>query len=216
MGVERKPPPKNPVLLREVQALPTIARLAKEGRVRLCNYDEIEYERWAGKDGEWVDGDLLKPVEMMTIEPAVRRHVLPMSDEFFDYDNKEEHQRFLRFLRDTPHETLRTILEHPAVSRRLSDLDRLSRNDVQRYQAICRRLGDNKLVDAFHIWTCEVNRIDYFLLIDFKLERALTYPKPMALNTCLVSPSALLAKLGITKWDPIPYQDQVPTIFEGD
>lgn len=216
LGVERKPAPNDAVLLQEVQAIPTIARLASEGKLQLCIYNETEYERWAGKDGEWVSGDLLKRIDFHRIEPAVNRHVLPMSDVWSEYDDTEKHHRFLKFLRDTPLEIVQSLAEHPAVSRRLRDLDRLSLRHLQRFRDICKRVGENKLVDAFHIWTCEVNQIDYLLLIDFKLERVLAHPKPMVLNSCLVSPSALLARLGISEWDPMPYQDHVPTILEGD
>jgi|SRR5271166_5901509 len=46
-----KPQPKESWLRRQIECLPTISRLARESKIVLYTYSELEFEEWQGRRG---------------------------------------------------------------------------------------------------------------------------------------------------------------------
>jgi hypothetical protein len=68
-------------------------------------------------------------------------------------------------------------------------------------------LPENHYRDALHLWTAEVNGLDYFLTADKTFINVMTKTSRVPLPTRPISPSDLLAELGVTQIDPLPIVD---------
>ena len=78
---------------------------------------------------------------------------------------------------------------------------------LERFKSLCRGLSKKHYPDAFHLWTAETNRLDYFLTMDRKFPRALSTNRRLDFRCKAVSPDELLNSLGVSERDPFPYTD---------
>ena len=65
-----------------------------------------------------------------------------------------------------------------------------------RFLEILDRIGGNKHADAYHLWTAEHNRVDFFLTTDQKLINSVRGSR-VDINVEVVAPSELLKELGL-------------------
>jgi hypothetical protein len=134
------------------------------------------------------------------IQAAVERSRVQQMDSS-DYVEKATVVKFCRWLLDIKP---RAFVERPRALDRFSEFERRNLRNLARFREICSKLTENHHPDAFHLWTAEVNAVDYFVLADQKFINAMTMTSRITLRTKLVSPRELLQDLGIVERDPMP------------
>ena len=100
---------------------------------------------------------------------------------------------------------------------KLPDYYRQNFANLKRFREICEPITkntkakqdkkDEQIRDAFHLWTAEVNNLDYFLTADKKFINLMTVSSKIDLPTPPIAAATLLEKLGISKLDPLPVMD---------
>jgi hypothetical protein len=75
------------------------------------------------------------------------------------------------------------------------------------FKEICRDLSEKHYPDAFHLWTADMNELDYFLSADKKFVSVMTLTKGTQLISRPIAPRDLLECFGITELDPLPIAD---------
>lgn len=77
---------------------------------------------------------------------------------------------------------------------------------VERFRELCSGLAKKQYPDAFHLWTAEVNGMQYFLTTDGKFIRVMTETKNISLPCKPVSPAELLEILQIKDLEPFEFK----------
>jgi hypothetical protein len=207
LGIRRIPPrSKEPWRQQQIEALPTITRLAREGRVKLCHCAELIEESWGGDylgAGGFV-GDLFNGVPLHDVPEAVVRSHFQQLD-FAEYVKKE---KVIQFCRDVLLGCSYDMFEkRPQFLSRFTDFERENLKRLDRFKQLCSALPENHYPDALHLWTAEVNGLDYFLTADKTFINVMTKTSRVPLPTRPISPSDLLTELGVTQLDPLPILD---------
>jgi len=203
---ERKPMPGASEIWKrnQIECLPTIDRIAREGKIELFSYSELFHEAWK-RPGSFPSnplGFLFSDDTFKHVDAAVERSFFfqPGASE---YNSENQMINFCKWLLDPKAEDLADRLSaqdrYPAFL--LNNL-----RGVQRFRDLCRGLAEKQYPDAFHLWTAEVNEIDYFLTADGKFIRAMTETKRLNLPCMPLSPSNLLDVLKIDERDPFEYE----------
>lgn len=192
---------------REVDALPTIGRLAREQEVAFYRYAELEMEDWRGWGGpKGVKGDLLRGIEIVSLEAAIERSKFRAHSDFSKACSKEEQIDWVRFLLAV---TPERILSEPLVASLLSDIERRNVEHLARFKELCGKHPEKHYPDLLHLWTAEVHGLDYFLTMDGKFVNLMTRTSTVHLTTRPITPLGLLAELGIDELDPAPVEKGV-------
>ncbi len=169
-----------------------VAKLARDGRVHLFLYSEIDLEILNGtpfpskRTADCLDGATIDHV------PAAieRSKFQQMSIE--EFCKKDTRVRFFRWL---------LSLDDMAPSKRpgfmamLSDFERRNFESLNRFREICKDIAPTHYPDAFHLWTAEVNGLDYFLTADKKFINAVTKGSRIALVTRPICPADFVEEL---------------------
>jgi hypothetical protein len=139
----------NPELKREAERLPIIASLAKNGRLQCVIQFETQFEFWGVKKIDSVDGPFYgAPVQRIDAPFQYERMT------FKAFESSKDLQ--LKFLASLKHE-------------RFLELQRMT----GAYQGPG-KLHANQLLDTFGLWCAEHNRCDFFLCLDFALQRVVS------------------------------------------
>ena len=190
-------------LQNQIEALPTIARLAREGVVRLYSYIELDFEAMRSDTSfpRSFFGDVFAREPIIHLNAAINRSIIFQSNPI-DHLQKYAQTQFCKWL----------LSIDPASQNFDQFAARLEADQLKnfraagRYREICRSLSVVQYVDAFHLWTGEVNDIECFLTTDAKLIRALGGNRGLRLKCEPVFPSDLLDKMGIVERDPLPFE----------
>lgn len=189
----------------QFECLPTIARLAREGRIECYTYNELHHEAWRRPGSFPSDpiGRLFHDVTFHHVDAAVERSYFFQSDA----DEAVSHEAIRKFciwLLDSPVDRhVDRLAENGRFPGAL--IDNLRR--VHRFRELCAGLSEDQCVDAFHQWTAEVNGIDYFLTTDRKFINAQTKSKVIDLPSPPVGPAQLLHIQNVSNKDPFPHPD---------
>lgn len=161
----------NPDLKREVDLLPQIAEIAKEGEFELLAHPETTYESWGlpamgSPTGPFYGAPITKaesPIKYgrTIFAPGISADELTKT--------------FLTGIRDARFQTLAKL--------------------TGGYQG-SKQPNLNQLLDAFYIWCAEHSKCQYLLTLDFKLIRVVRNSKRQNLTVRLVKPSELLEETG--------------------
>ncbi|MCG9722906.1 hypothetical protein [Shewanella sp. Isolate7] len=146
-------------------------------------------------------GNLFPSYEMREVEPAIERSYFFQS-QLTHYLNTSNVVKFCKWLNTKGIEDSALNL---IQSKTLPECMINNLKNISRYQEMCRMLQkDEQYIDAFHLWTGEVNNIDYFLTVDKKfinaIKRSNSKCKP-------VLPSQLLDLIGVTKIEPFKFKE---------
>lgn len=160
---------RNAELKTEVELLPKLAELGKEGLVQFIIQIEVEQESWGLPNMDSRTGRFYGAPITWTQGPFKYSRIVAGG-------NVSPRDLQLNFLKS---------IDHP----RFKQLMRIAGAYQGEYDVNC-----NQLLDAFHLWCSEHEGADYFLTLDFKLARVVSkvgakYRVP------IVRPSELLAKL---------------------
>lgn len=185
------------------RALPTIGRLAREGRLELCTYAEIcGAPPTAGPRGTVLD--LLGDVTIVTVEPAIDRAAID-SDVFRDAAQSGALLRFCTRVK-SGHQALEQ-LPIELVSR-LPDTTRRGLASLHRFRELAARTQGAHLADLFHLWTGELAGCDYLLTMDGSIEAFLDRRVRPGLDAPLhcnpIEPEDLLVALEVEERDAPP------------
>lgn len=212
-GMRRKPRQLcDPWLRDQVATLPTIARLAREGMLKLYTYAELGFEAFHASVGlRGVKGDLLGDLEIKHLPSAVERSKFQQSD-IFAHAQRERFDEFYEFLLKLPDGLLEST---PNLWARFSDFEQSNLRSLARFREISQNLPAKHYADAYHLWTAEVNNLGYFLTMDKKFINFMTQTVRCKLPCVPITPRDLVAGMGITELDPLPIDDsEFHYIFE--
>lgn len=184
----------------EAVCLPTIGRLARQGRLTLATYDELQFEEMNGlrpvRDSV---ADALHSVPWLRLEPAIdRSYFVPTA--FPPGYKTSMLDGFCRTLLSSEFDPRHL----PAAIR-----DRLPEGTLRRFaeldefRALCRDADGRHLPDLFHLWTGEVNDCDFFLTMDRRFINFCASHVRRPLKCRPIGPSSLLSELGIDHADPL-------------
>lgn len=188
----------------QIECLPTIARLAREGFLELFTYEELQMEscKRAGLPEQRRFGDVFKDTTVSWIPAAVRRGL-------FFQTNSSEHLRaegLIEFCEWLVTDFHLSWLDAPYVQREITETEIRNLIEVERLRTICNPIARKHYGDAFHVWTGEVNQLPLFLTTDRKFIRAATQNGNRELPCNPLSPSALLEMLNVSDRDALPFE----------
>jgi hypothetical protein len=192
-------PVRNDWLREQIEALPTISRLAGEGRIKPHTYSELRFEAKYRVD-EF--GDVFGRTQICEVPPAVERSAFFVLD-LATYAQGQSFREFCRWLLDGYSDAW---LETPAAREFLTAEQIKNLREVQRYRDICRRLAPKHYSDAFHLWTGEVNGLTHFLSTDGTFRHEVMRFRELNLRCVPVLPTDLLSQLGVANRDPMPFE----------
>jgi hypothetical protein len=207
IGIRRKPPlpPDQHWRQRQVEAMPTMARVVGDGRLTLVDSTELSLEEikgtYVGVSG--IAGDLFRDVRWSHVPAAIERSKFQKMD-MDSYTMKETVVAFCKILLGFD---CKAVAARPRFLQRFTDFEQKNLLSLDRFRQICAALSENHYPDALHLWTAEVNRLDYFLTADRAFINVMTKTSRIALTTRPIAPVDLLEVLGVTEMDPMPIAD---------
>lgn len=194
--VTRTRPRRNDWKQAEIDCLPEIAELIRQGRVEAFTTDELYAEGFRAEKypqpqhtdifagcglaflpapldrSKWgLDGDQF----------ASKADVIGYCESFFLTASPKRIERFIRGMRENPRYSL-TPFEEGCLQR------------VQVFKAICRGIERTHYPDALHLWTAEENGMDVFLTHDRKYLNVISR-QAVDLRCKVMLPSMFLASL---------------------
>lgn len=191
-------------LKEQIECLPTIARLAREGAMKLYSYEELTLEAWK-RPGSYPAnpfGDVFTGITIDDVPSAVRRSLFFQSD-MSQYIKTNALITFCKWLLNIDSTAL---LQVPSMGAKLTDFERRNLNSLSRFKDICIGLSEKQYGDAFHLWTAEANGLSYLLTADRKFVRAVTNDRKRTLPCQPIFPCDLLEVFDVKGRDPMPYE----------
>lgn len=193
-------------LNREVNAIPTLRRMAVEGHVKLYFYNELflesakAYDRASLLDGVGF-GEILSPIE---------RSRFFQKDRFEDYTNKNSLREFVRFLVTLSENDVNKLLR----KRDITDADRVALREVDILKDICRGMSFEHYDDAFHFWAAEHADLDFYITFDNRFRNSLSKQK-IKTKASTVSVIEFLSEIGVKFFDQMPVDFGATYDFSG-
>ncbi len=186
----------------EVACLPTIARLTREGRLKLYTSTELQCEGWSAEQRiPWGDrGDLFEGIDVQKVPDAVMRSYFESTIDLKRMVDKATVQRFCARLIEFDIAALRET----AFWTQLPDRMRRNLENLDRFRFLCKKVGKAHYPDALHFWTAETHGLEYFLTLDRRFLKIAARQRGFVESTKPASPSKLLHDFGITDGDPFP------------
>jgi hypothetical protein len=217
----KKVPLANPSFQKQKDALFTIGRLIREGKISAYEYSEIWIERVRGRIKEQ-EGNALRDCQVSKCLPALERSKFA-SGSFFDLvakGGKKDRKRgkqannlsqisFFDWLTSLTEEGIKNLLKDADIIG-LTQFEIESCRDIKLFQSICAEAGSKEnYPDAFHLWTAERNRLDFLLTVDGPLidMSSRIRSKEKSFHVEAILPLELMKRLGIKKMDTIPLKN---------
>ncbi len=214
LGYERKPSfsSNQQWKLHQINCLPKIGKIARENKIKLFTYNELMHEAWKRPNSFPSNalGNIFSDVKFEHVDAAVARSFF-FQTEISEYISNEQMIKFCKWILNPNTEKLAERIKNN--TRYPAFLIQNLRN-IQRFRELCHSLSERQYIDAFHLWTAEVNNAKYFLTTDKKFIRVMTQTKNIELPCKPTSPSRLLEILEISDLEPFKYsRNQFYTIF---
>lgn len=213
VGWERRPdlPLSQTWRKSQIECLPTLARLAREGRLTICSYNELKFEEWRGRRGmQGTFGDLFGDITISKVQPAVERSFFQQSTEIKRQVSKDTLVEFCQFLINTDPILWESV---PRIWQILPEFSRINLVNLIKFKDLCGPLTKNHFADAFHLWTAEVNNLDFFLTIDKKFSNAVRQNRSLDFHCAPAAPELLVQAFGISQLDPMPIPQGGPRSY---
>jgi hypothetical protein len=221
-GFVRKSPDKDPDYQRQKEALFTIGRLIREGRIEAYNYIEILFEGMRGSTQLHIC-NAQQGCNIHECRPALERSKFRWTINFRDTISKggkkdrktgvelgEANQiAFLEWLFSANKEYINALISHAALIN-LDEFEVASLKKLDWFKFLCQRSGSREnYPDVFHLWTAERNGLDAVLTLEKRLPNLVSgvrkeKVKRITITTEVLRPLELLQKLGIERPDPVP------------
>lgn len=191
-------PHNNDWFKEQVLCLPTVTRLSLEKKLELFTYSEIEYEGWK----RCGIPSLIGAARISKLRPPIERSKFQQYTNIHKFINGEELIKFIKSLLECDENNLLKIQQ---IYEMLSPDERNNIRELPRLRTLCENLDDEKIRDAFHLWTGELYGIDRFLTVDKKFINAMTKSCNVKLKCLPITPSDLLNELNIRP-DPVNFK----------
>lgn len=220
---------------REVDALFTVGRLAREGRIELFTYSELIAEMWRRPRGREPLLNAFTNCRPQQCPSAIERSRFRMTvniNEWFAKGGNEDRKRgrsatefnqvpYFQWLAALTSSEIEAVMQRSDAFG-LTDFEVESLNDLDWFQSLFRATGsvEKHLPDCFHLWTARRNGLDAFLSIEKTLPRLLDEIKgrrriPVQVNVQVLRPTDLLSDMGISVPDRVPVEfDQFYSYME--
>jgi hypothetical protein len=198
----RRRPDDQAWLREQIEALPTIAKAARDPNLlQLCSYFELEMEDWRGGNfPEMVAGNVFHGIPIEQVNHSIKRSLF-VGTSGVEIASVDAQLKFCQWLLANGTD----LLEKPGSHERLGTVQIDILRQLDRYREICKSLAPKHYVDALHLWTGELNSLQYFLTTDATFVRALQNNKRLKLICSPIFPDDLVSELGITDREPMPY-----------
>ncbi|MDQ8183410.1 hypothetical protein [Pelagicoccus sp. SDUM812005] len=204
----------------EIDALFTIGRLIREGRIQAYSSHEIQIELMRGRM-RTPDLNAFEGCEFSDCPPALYRSKFRSTinfEETISKGGKKDRKKggsdftqigFMSWLVDLEPRSVELIPKYKKELN-LTNFEVESLGDLDWFRALSSKLRSKEnLPDAFHVWTARRNEMDIFLTLDGKLSnsiKAIRSEKKLSIDLPpkTLLPRDLLASIGITSYDDIP------------
>jgi hypothetical protein len=185
----------------ELECLPTIARLAREGFLSLLITTDVILEAWCRPRSypSAIPTSLLAGVERRSLLPALRRGL------FFPGDFPRNDRPLCDFV-EWLIKIFRPGTLPKSIFSKMTDQEKENLQNLDTLRNICRSLDYKHYADAFHLWSCEAAGNTNFLTCDKKFLNALSANKQLVLRSSAMTPSALLNELDVLERDKLPFE----------
>jgi len=215
IGYKRKPKPgsEEKWKIHQINCLPTIAKIAREEKIELFTYNELRHEAWKKPNSfpSNIIGDIFSDINFKDVDAAVERTYLFSGDSDYIF-SKEQVIKFCKWLLNP---NIKEVANQLAKQNRFPSFLIQNLRNAERYQTLCENLSEEQYIDAFHLWTAEVNDLNLFLTTDKTFINVMTRTKNVNLNCRPISPSQLLSSMNIDKLEPFKYSEkEFYTIFD--
>lgn len=187
----------------QLECLPTVARLAREGKLLLHKYVELEFEGWQRSQAPASStANLFYCIPFTRVPSAVERSRIQQMD-FQSYLDEDAIVKFCKLLLDIKEESL---LSSKALAELFTSYELANIANLRRFREMCVGLAEKQYRDALHLWTAEVAGLDYFLTVDRRFVRAMRESRKLELPCKPLSPAELLLALDVVDRDPLPLE----------
>jgi hypothetical protein len=195
-------PPKHRWKQTQIEALPTVARLARQNVLAFYSYFELLAEDWRGHSfPAKIVGNVFRDAVITEVPAPVDRSLFVQSN-MEQFVGKEAQIQFCKWLIANG----AGLLKKPKALERLTEPQIAALKNIGRYREICHSLSPVQYVDALHLWTGELNGIEYFLTTDATLVRALSPNKRLVLRCKPIYPEDLLIELNVKDRERPPFE----------
>lgn len=232
-GFRRKPPHENDEYQRQINAIFTIGRLIREGRISAYTSNEIRIESFRRRctiKAFYALKDCNISNCPTPIERSKFRKTISFSEHVSKGGRKDRAKGvnlgsanqipFMELLQNLNGSTFHWILEHPEKLG-LTKFEVESLRTIEWYKFICSRFRSSEnLPDAFHLWTAERNHMDVFLTLEKRLPNLVKQIKGeknnrLTITTEVLRPIEFLCWMGVKEPDEVPIKyDKFYNFFE--
>lgn len=221
-GYVRKALSSNPKLQAEKDALFTIGRLIREGRIIAFRYGEIAFELCRAANPVIVNA--LAECKILHCDPPIVRSKFRQtiqSEEIIRKGGKKDRDAgnvpsefnqipWLTWLKDLTPNEVTLLMEHQAELN-LTSFEVQSFRELNWFQVLCdRSQSPENYVDVFHLWTAERNGLS-FLTLDQGIQNLVARVKTekrrsVDVNSTVYLPTDLLRAMAVSQPDPVPME----------
>lgn len=196
------PSPDQVARIANIEALPTIRRLARDGRLGLLTSTELKYEDWVGKNpAVGTVGDLFSDITLGIAESPVERSFFHQTADMKAYLSRDLLRKFCKMLLNLRDDQIRYASEN---MRDLPDCSKRGLADIHRFRKLCASAPEKHYPDLFHWWTAEHAGCKFFLTMDQKFINFVRRQCVGVIGAQVVDPVRLLEALGVTERDSMP------------
>ena len=225
-GFIRKSPQNDSSYQSQTDALFTIGRLIREGKIIPFCSTELKVEAFRSISPNPVYY-ALKDCEISYCPPPIERskfRITSNSQDYFAKGGKKDKKRginlgdfnqisFMEWLKTLDKSSIALLIEH-SETLGLSDFEVGSMKDIGWYQFVCGRSNSREnFPDIFHLWTAERNSIDVFLTLEKKLPNIIAQIRKEKQKTIEIS-TEVFRPLEFLNWLGIDVPDEVPIEFD--
>ncbi len=222
LGFKRKAPHKDRSYQSQIDAIFTVGRLIREGRILPFSSSEIRVEAFRrSKPNPTLYA--LKDCNISSCPPPIERSKFRQTINIHEYlakGGKKDRKRgknlgkmnqipFMEWLQTLDKPSVALLIDHKETLR-LSDFEVKSLENINWYQFICRRSNSREnYPDIFYLWTAERNCIEVFLTLESKLPNIVAQIKNennIEISTEVFRPLEFLRWFGIGKPDEVPIE----------
>jgi hypothetical protein len=168
----------------------------------MYSYIELSFEHMRGASfpGNAL-GNIFGTVGLKDIGTPIDRSLF-FQTEVAEFVSKKSQTEFCKWIMNVGPK----LLTIPKFLDQLNESQQVALKRLPRYRELCHSLSEVQYIDAWHVWTGELNGIELFLTTDKKFVHALSSNKNLGLTCKPVYPEDLLVDLGVMDREPMPFQ----------
>lgn len=221
-GYRRKQPHKDPERQLQIEALFTVGRLIREGKVEAYTYEELLCEHGRGR-ARIQEFNALRGCKIKQCDPALERSRFSKTNNLLDgmaKGGKKDRKKGIKsggatqlgFFKWLSHLSMGRVAAVISIAAKLglSEFEVESLRHIDWFQFLCQRSqSEENYPDVFHLWTAERNNLDAMLTLERKLPNLVSRVRNekiprIVIRTEALRPLNLLERLGIKSPDPVP------------